>query len=126
MRQDSVFPIIDRRTPVLDRIRGGDEEDIAETLGRLIGEGVKSDNEEEMDQRRANAAQGFRKGLASELGVSEDSIRDDVIGDIAQLFGGVTEQDVLDDQTLEQLGISRGVEEEEDREAGEGGREEQF
>lgn len=105
---DNVFPLLDRRTPVLDRIRKRrNSEGMAERLGREIGQSILSDDDERLQRKRTEAVEGFRRGLAETLGVSADDINEDASADVGELIAGLRMEDVLTDDTLQQLGIEQ-------------------
>lgn len=58
-----IFPIIPRKTPVLDVLRGQKAGDDSETL----------------DEAQKRLAEDFRRGLASALGVPPEAIRQDLV-----------------------------------------------
>jgi hypothetical protein len=106
--EENVFPIIDRRTPVLDRIRKRrNSEGLAESLGREIGQSIMEDDEMLLQRKRTEAVEGFRRGLAEELGVSTDDINEDASADIGEMIAGLRMEDVLTDEALQELGIGQ-------------------
>lgn len=104
--EDNILPVIDRRTPVLDRIRKRrNSEGMAERLGREIGQSILEDDDTRLQRKRTEAVEGFRRGLADTLGVSTDDINEDASADIGELIAGLRMEDVLTDETLQELGI---------------------
>lgn len=104
--EERMFPILDRNTPVLDRIRKRrGSEGLGEKLGRRIGQSIMEEDTEKLQRQRTEAVEGFRRGLADELGVSTADINENVSADIGELIAGLREEDVLTDETLQELGI---------------------
>lgn len=109
----NIFPIVDRRAPVLERLRGGEEDDeLASDLGETVGKAVKSDDEEKLDEAHQKFVEGFTEALAGELGVSEDDIDIGYVERVADYVTSVSEPDVLSDDALESLGIPTESDEE--------------
>lgn len=118
----SIFPIINRQTPVIDRIkqrRSGGEEDtseeeneLASTLGEEVGNAIISDDESKNRDDRLVAMNSFRDSLATTLGVDPSQIRDTFVRQVGDMFGGLEESDVLTEDARRQLGLSGGSEEE--------------
>lgn len=113
--EDPILPIFDRRAPLLERIRERRNKDntVANNLGELVGRVVKTDSEVEIEQTRLDFLEGFRTSLAEELGVDETDVNGDFIEKMADEVVNVREQDVLDKDALEQLGIKENDEQEE-------------
>lgn len=118
----SIFPIINRQTPVIDRIkqrRSGGEEDtseeeneLASTLGEEVGNAIISDDESKNRDDRLVAMNSFRDSLATTLGVDPSQIRDTFVRQVGDMFGGLEESDVLTEDARRQLGLSGGSKEE--------------
>lgn len=123
--EENLFPVMDRRTPVLDRIRKRrNSEGMAERLGREIGKSILEDDQTRLQRKRTEAVEGFRRGLADTLGVSSDDINENASADIGELIAGLRMEDVLTDEALQELGIEyeglpEGVEDEDEGEEGE-------
>lgn len=113
--EDAIFPLLDRRAPVLERVRGGeDKTDVASEIGKAIGESVKSDDDEQLEDAFDKLNDGVTSSLAEELGVSEDEIDESFVSEISSAIVGSKEQDVLTDDALKSLGIPSDSEEDEE------------
>lgn len=121
-RDGSLFPLVERNTPIMDRIRrfrNGEETvvtDFAEASARHI---LVENGTEEADQLNAEGAaaiQAYREALASELGVPKEAIEDDIVETFGRLYAGLNEEDVVDEQVLNILNgdLPADVEEDED------------
>lgn len=75
-RKSPIFPITDRRAPVLSRIRGArnNRNNIGGVLGARVGELVLEDDEEKVQEEADRMTASFRAGLANKLGVPEETI----------------------------------------------------
>lgn len=103
---DNILPILDRQTPLLSRFREEDEgENISGQIADLIGNSVKSDDEDTIEETRKQIADGLRQNLATNLGIEPDNISDSYIDELTESLVDVTEEDVLTNATLEQFGI---------------------
>lgn len=101
-----ILPILDRRAPILERIRDGKGEDnVAQNLGELVGRVIKTDSEIEVEQTRQDFADGFTNSLADELGVQAPDINTEFVNGLANDLTNVTEDDVLNPQIIEELDI---------------------
>lgn len=125
--EDNLFPVMDRRTPVLDRIRKRrNSEGMAERLGKEIGKSILEEDQTRLQRKRTEAVEGFRRGLADTLGVATDDINEDASADIGELMAGLRMEDVLTNDALQELGIgnqelSEQIEESEEEDEGEEG-----
>lgn len=117
---DNIFPLVNRRTPVMDRLRNNDSSDnTAIKAGRLAGEFIVNDASD-MDAEKENISEGFRTGLAEALGVDEALVTKEAGEKFSELVTGLEKADVLGKDVIEQLGLSEGSEEEEEGEPEEG------
>lgn len=114
---DPIFPLIDRRAPLLDRIRNDESnERLSGMLATAISELVKSDDEEAIENTRENLTENISDELADKLGVSADDINQGYVEELTDLITEAKEEDVLTDDALQSLGIkaTEDAEEEED------------
>jgi len=117
-RDDPVFPLTDRSTPVLDRLRNGSGENkTAKKLGKKVGKLSLSEDEEERSEEMMKAMESFRSGLASELGVPEDAIEDSVVEEFGAIFAGLKEEDIVVEEVIEMKQDNLPVENEEENES---------
>lgn len=111
--QEPIFPITNRRAPLLERIRGrkngsSDPEKAARLSAEVIG---KLSLEEESEETVSSVAEQFRSQLSNVLGVEPEQINDDLVQEFSVMFGGLDETDLVD--------IDEEVEEVEDESEGE-------
>jgi hypothetical protein len=111
---DPVFPVVRSNAPVIERIRERrqTEDNLANELGKLIGRIVKSDSDGEKEETANQLREGIRQSLSEELGVDVEDIDDTFLDGLASDITTFSEQDVLRQSTLEDLGIPGGSEEE--------------
>lgn len=103
---NKIFPLVDRRAPLLERIRGDEEgENVGEILAIVVGSSVKSDDEEELEAMRDSIRTTFTESLANNLGVSEEEIDEAFANDLVTSIINANESDVLTADAMEKLGI---------------------
>lgn len=85
-------------------------------LARAIGEVVKSDDEDEIEDTKEQLAENLTSSLANELGVSDDDIDQGYVEEVVNTIGDADEETVLTDDALESLGIRSDADDEEDEE----------
>lgn len=104
--EDRIFPLTDRRTPILDRIRGNGEEasSTPEAVGKKVGRFFKNDDDEIEAEELARAVGEFRKGLANELEVEPERITDEAMDKFAELLkmDNLVEDVVPEDESEEE------------------------
>lgn len=115
---EQIFPVLNRRTPILDRIRGnGRGNTLAFKVGRLAGESVMNDDQEQLSELADNAKGDFKRGAAEVLGVNPEDINDETAEVFAELAARLDETDILSETALSSLGLDledeESVEEEE-------------
>lgn len=120
-RDEPLFPIAERNTPILDRIneRRKGNNTLAHKLGTRTAKLINAD-EDEKKEVLAKSREDFRESLANELGVPQDAIKDEFVESATQVFGLVTEEDAVNEDVLEVLsegGILGDDGEEEDSES---------
>jgi len=105
--EEPILPIIDRRAPILERIRNRNDgnRNVAQNLGELVGRAVKTDSEVEIEETRDSFTNGFAESLAEELGVSLDEIDEEFVDNITSGVLDVNEGDVLTESAIENLDI---------------------
>jgi len=105
-RDEPIFPITDRKTPILDRIKNNEGETLAEQLGERVGEIAIAGDEERLRVLK-KSREDFREALSNSLGVDQGALDDDVVGEMTRLFGEYREDDLLDDGFSDTLGDTR-------------------
>lgn len=112
---DEVFPLLNRKTPVLDAIRqNGEQSDgeqteesaTAEGMGASVGEVVLEDNERKIERHKETFGMKFKRGIASAIGADEDEIDDEFIADFTETVMENDVRDVLTEEALEERGIN--------------------
>jgi len=105
-QENPIIPILDRRAPILERIRNGSGEDnVAQNLGELVGRIIKTDSKVEVEQTKGNFKQGFTESLSNELGVQGADIDPEFVGSMSERVTNVSEDDVLRAGVIEELDI---------------------
>jgi len=105
-RNGSLFPLVERNTPVMDRIRrfrNGEQtlvSDFAQASARhiLAKEGTKE--AEKLKEEGAEAMEAYREALAEELGVPEEAIKEEVVEAFGRMYSGLDEEEVVDEKVL--------------------------
>lgn len=106
-KAERIFPVLNRRTPVLDRIRGnGRSGSVAFKLGNRAAESVMSDNDMELAELSEKSKEEFKAGAADALGVNTDNINDALATEVARVISGLDESEILTDEALVQLGLA--------------------
>lgn len=109
-----ILPLIDRRAPILDRIRKRNgKKGLSFKVGKEVGAGVL-DEELFSVEETAEIENQFRLGIADELGVNPESINDEIVERFSSVFKGLNEESVLTEAALAELGIKAPEEEEEE------------
>lgn len=88
-----IFPLLNRRAPILERIRGNRandnevdteieaESEALETLGKVVAKFSLTGEEATEEQKQA-----FRQGIADGLGIESDEVGEDAVTAFEQLF----------------------------------------
>jgi len=65
-----IFPLMNRNTPVLDRVRQRrNGADVSKTFGKQLGNVLLTDSTEEKSNKLAEMSTGIQEGMAQEFGV---------------------------------------------------------
>lgn len=75
---DRIFPLVERRTPLLDRLQNGKGSDFTEQAAKELV-AVRESDEEEIAKLMESFSQNFRESLAKEMGVDEDEINPELV-----------------------------------------------
>lgn len=98
-----VFPLADRQTPVLDRIRKRrNNTDAGKEIGILSGKMAVLASEDERKETANEMMVQFREGLAESLGVPEENVSQEAIVQFGSLFIEVGEEDLVVEHTAEE------------------------
>lgn len=117
---DHIFPLLDRRAPLLDRIReDNDQDQLTNLVSEIISDSVKSDDEELIQETKERINQSVTEKLANDFGVKESDISTDFVNEVSDMLVTSTEADVLTEEAAERLGIKEVDEETEDQEGSE-------
>lgn len=94
-----IFPLVDRRAPVLDRIRNGRHSDHGgEDAGRLLARNLTENSPDEKSDQTERFLIGFVEGLADELGVPESAIDEAVAAEFYDILAESDETDVFTEE----------------------------
>lgn len=99
---DNIFPLVDRQTPLLDRVRDGEVNGKTHSseLGNLLGEQIaavaKSDDEDQVQQSLSRVSSETVQAIADKLEVDEERVDSDkVAGLIHTALSDLNEDDLL-------------------------------
>ena len=119
-----IFPVLDRDTPVANRVKDGgpireavsnltgdEEDDRAEALADAVVEGMSFDDEDEQAQFGMDFANSFARQLSGKLGVDADEINTDYLHEAMGLV-------VMDEETVMDYGKDEGEQESPDEDGG--------
>lgn len=115
--ENTIFPLVDRRAPILDRIREDtDGENVGEVLAAVVGTSVKSDDEKYLEEMEDSIRTTFTKALANNLGISEEEIDESFANDLVTGIINTDESSVLTEKAMKELGVKPVNDEEEEEE----------
>lgn len=104
--QSRIFPLVNRRAPVLDRIRNGREKDHGgEKAGRLMAKNLTEYSPDEATKQTENFLVGFVEGLADELEVPESAIKDQIPSELYDVIADSDEKDVFTQEALKEYDL---------------------
>lgn len=135
MSDDAIFPIIDRRTPVIDRLRNGREEEEEDAdIFDQIAESVKSDfSSVEKKKLKDELSAEFAEEISNRTGVPIEGIKSDAPNELAEIVVDTEIDDLLTESAMVEMGFKESVEDtetsddvEEEVEEGEGEEETTF
>lgn len=122
MTGDNIFPVLNRRAPLLERIRGEDEQnELVDSVSSLVSDSVKSDDEEMIEETKQTISESLNVEIANNLGVDASDISDDFINGLTDMLVGSDESDILTKDAQKSLGIKveNDGEDSEDKDSGE-------
>lgn len=103
---DPIFPLINRRAPLLERLRDDNlDNSVGQDLATVISESVQSDDEEFIEEMEESIRTTVEESLADNLGVDVSDINTDYTEELASLLTNIDESTVLNDDALKSLGI---------------------
>lgn len=112
---DSILPLIERETPLLDAFRNrGSNNSLSSDVGELLGEVVLEDDSEFIEEQRSTFEEKFRASFADEVGVDEEDVDDDFVRGVSHLIFGTELSDTLSEDMLDEVGLGDEDEDEED------------
>jgi len=118
---EPVFPLTDRQTPLLDKVRNRrNGKDTGKEIGILSGKMAVLANEDERKETANEMMVQFREGLAESLGVPEEKVSQEAIVQFGSLFIEVDEEDLVvdsEDDKEDSDGNDEGGESEEESES---------
>lgn len=110
---NNMFPLVDRQTPVIDRVRGAaNSKFLGKSMGKTLAELMLEKDQEERSENAGEIADWFTKQLAQELGLPEEAISPDVASNVEQFFTGMAEEDILTPEAMQELGLDPDSEDE--------------
>lgn len=111
---DNIFPLVDRPSPLADKIRERDGilsrsgNDI-EKFANVVANTLTISDEDERAEEAAQITKEFKKSLADELDVEVDDITSDLDNTFANVLL-LSKEDVIESTTLEELGLAETLE----------------
>jgi len=100
---EGVFPLLDRRAPVIERIRQRNAGDEGEGLGKMTARLQSADSVAEAEAEVARFTESFTQTLADELGVEESDVSDDSVESLKDTLTNFYTEGVLDGQDPEDV-----------------------
>lgn len=114
MPEDTIFPLVERETPLMDKIRGNDSNaKLPQELGALTANTVL-DGEVEISSREFVTS--FANSIADELGVEVDDLSQNYLTSVEDAVLGKDLEDILSEEKLSELAGEDEEEEEEESE----------
>lgn len=107
MSSERIFPLLDRRTPLLDRLENGKGENFTRKVAKEVA-AVREADEDEALELMETFSDNFKQAMADEIGEDPEDINPELVEDFMSLM--FFEQDF----TVEQEESGDGEEEEED------------
>lgn len=104
---DSIFPLVDRQTPMMDRLRnrnGASKKNTPNKMAQLLAKTVPSDGAVRQ-QTAAEFADEFEKALASELGVEVDDLNPEIADMFEQMLVGINPDELFTDEAAREQGL---------------------
>lgn len=90
----NIFPLLDRDSPILDRMRGEEEENgVGKEMGKTVAQVAQAEDDEIMAAELDRQSELFTKAVADQLGVDPDEVNPDVVEQFAGLMV-LTESDL--------------------------------
>lgn len=102
---NKIFPLIDRKTPVLDRIRNRNKlRDDDMTVSQMVIKISSIDDPEEKEEAINQAENMFLSRLADEAGIDESLVNDDIVEEFGNFLNNSV-GDIVSEEGMEQLGL---------------------
>lgn len=116
---DTIFPLVERETPILDRIRGRNDDSgtVSNDIGKLIGEAALEEDDDFILEQREMFEEKVTSSLAETMGVGEEDISQTFVSSLSLEMLSVEVEDVLDEsyiKEIEAVGLDDEDEEEDD------------
>lgn len=92
--KEGFFPILDRRAPILERVRNGRVRSLGSKMARKLDEFLREEDEELKEEELARIQTDFRDTLARRLGVEPEMISESIIRQSTSIFTR-SEEDIL-------------------------------
>lgn len=113
--QENILPLIERSTPVLDRIRDSDSDnETGKDMAEVIVQNLEDPQSDEARERSSEVVDSMMDTISEELGVPREQLREEFALEVDSVLRADVE-DLLSDKALEGLGM--GETEDEDNTA---------
>lgn len=89
-----VFPLLDRRAPLLERVRNGKRGPIGRQIASKLSDFLREDDVELKNEEIERIRSDFRSALANRLNVEEELISDTAVDRVTEVFS-LSEDEVL-------------------------------
>jgi len=99
---DRIFPLVDRRTPLLDRLQNGEGGDFTDQSAKELV-AVRETDEEDAVELMETFSKNFKESLADEMGVDPEEINPNLVEEFMSFifFEGPFVEDVKENETEE-------------------------
>lgn len=81
-----VFPILDRRAPVLERVRNGRKGPIGSQIASKLGDFIDEEDRELRLDEMERIRNDFRRTLSDILNIDEEQVSDTAVERVAEVF----------------------------------------
>lgn len=93
---ERILPLVDRPTPLMDRVRGESEEgELGFQMGKAVADFAQNDNPELKAEEVERLSQQFVDGLSSSLGAEPEEVREQPIDDFMSMLLDNGEEDLV-------------------------------
>lgn len=102
-REEPIFPIANRRAPILERIRErrNKASSVGVAAGAKVAELALFSSIENREEEAREIRNDFRSTLANKLGVPEEAINQNLVNEFGAMFAALDESDIVNEEALE-------------------------